>query len=108
MFDEKKLKNLTTEETAEEKFNYLIDLLFSKLENSNIDLTEEEADNIPTYAKNIRSDLRVSNFLKKNIISRWEDDYYLHLTIRTSDKKGNELKEYNILREWLREDEASE
>ena len=103
IFEERGIK-IMEKLTTEEKLNYLMDLLFRKLEKSNIDLTEEEADNIPTYAKDIRKELKLLNFLKENIISRCESDYYLHLSIRTSDSKGNELKEYNILRDWLRED----
>ncbi len=43
--------------TSKEKLNYLTNLLFKKLGNTDIDLTQEESDNVVNYSKDLRKDL---------------------------------------------------
>lgn len=43
--------------TSKEKLHYLTNLLFRKLEDTDIDLTQEECDNVVNFNKDIRKDL---------------------------------------------------
>ena len=45
------------------EINYIVNLLYKKIENTDIDLTEEEADNIPKYANSIRKKLRLLDLI---------------------------------------------
>lgn len=56
-----------------DKFSYIISLLFSKIEDTEIDLSEEECDNIVNYSKDIRKELRRSKKLER--IETIIDDY---------------------------------
>ena len=48
-----------------DKLSYLTNLLFSKIEDTEIDLSEEECDNIVNFSKDIRKDLRRLEELEK-------------------------------------------
>lgn len=48
-----------------DKLSYITNLLFNKIEDTEIDLSEEECDNIVNYSKDIRKELRRSEKLEK-------------------------------------------
>ena len=48
-----------------DKLSYITNLLFNKIEDTEIDLSEEECDNIVNYSKDIRKELRQSEKLEK-------------------------------------------
>ncbi len=56
-----------------DKFSYIISLLFSKLDDTEIDLSEEECANIFNFSKDIRKELRRSKKLER--IEAIIDDY---------------------------------
>lgn len=50
-----------------DKLSYITNLLFNKIEDTEIDLTEEECDNIVNFSKDIRKELRRLEKLKSEI-----------------------------------------
>ena len=50
-----------------EKLHYITNLLFRKLENTDIDLTQEESDNVVNFNKDLRADLNRLEKLEKVI-----------------------------------------
>jgi len=56
-----------------DKLSYITNLLFNKIEDTEIDLSEEEADNIVNYSKDIRKELRRTKKLER--IETIIDDY---------------------------------
>ena len=53
-----------------DKLSYITNLLFNKIEDTEIDLTEEECDNIVNFSKDIRKGLRKSEKLESEIQTR--------------------------------------
>lgn len=52
--------------TSIDKLSYITNLFFNTLDNTEIDLTEEECDNIVNYAKDIRKDLKKLDKIKSD------------------------------------------
>ena len=82
--------------TSEEKLNYITNLLFNKLENTNIDLTEEEADNIVNYNKDLRKDLEALETIKENCGLVYEDgNTYFKVNIKEYDYLRRPIEDFD-------------
>lgn len=72
---------------SKEKLKYLTNLLIKKLDNSDIDLTEEENNNVVNYYKDIKKDLESLETLLK----------YLPIKLEIKKDRNNQEHAYLII-----------
>lgn len=82
-----------------DKLCYIENLLFNKIEDTEIDLSEEECDNIANYSKDIRKELRQLEKSEKAVEIIKNHKALNHIILMGVNDYINEREEFDLLKE---------